>query len=85
MNVDEIFYQDANIESMACSVTLLFTEECHREAWLKRNGLFRGEYGVERKSDYERRRPNTNLMYMVGVEPLSKEDANCKSRVHVDP
>ncbi len=57
----------AYIEGMACSITLVFACEAHREAWLTKMGVFEGEYGECKQRDYERRRENTNLMYSASA------------------
>lgn len=57
----------AYIDGMACSITLVFSDEGHREGWLTNMGVFEGEYGEYHQRDYERRRDNTNLMYSASA------------------
>lgn len=65
---DPVTERKANLESMAVTVTLVFSDEAHREAWLTREGLFDGPDGKFRRLDYESRKGNTNLTFIVGVE-----------------
>jgi len=58
--------------NMAVTVTMVFSDESHREAWLIQQGIIPKE-GVmpddrrlARISDYLRRRENTDLQYLVG-------------------
>ena len=57
------------LAGMAVTVTLVFADESHREAWLERAGLFAREVNG---ADYERRKRNTNLVYLVGPVPAAK-------------
>jgi len=55
------------------AVTLMFSDEAHREAWLAKNGFFehKDPRRVEaKKLDYQRRRGNQNLFYVAG--PVDK-------------
>jgi hypothetical protein len=74
------------ISGMAVTVTLVFADESHRQAWLEEQGILArelppkngegqfllGEMDRERRApvlrriDYERRKENTDLQYMVG-------------------
>lgn len=60
---------DAHIEGMAVSVTLVFACEAHREAWLERTGWLGDEAA---KADYEKRQDHTDLMFYVG--PVKASD-----------
>lgn len=57
-----------NLDGMAVTVTLVFSDEAHREAWLRREGLFDGPRGGAQRQDYEHRRSNTNLTYLIAPE-----------------
>ena len=65
MSEKKIPLDSANVSGMAVTVTLVFSDESHREAWLRRTGVLEKE---TRNLDYERRKGNTNLIYTVGVE-----------------
>lgn len=56
----------ANVRGMAVSLTLLFSDEAHREAWMRRNGII----GVSpaRDADYELRCGESQLLYTIGAE-----------------
>jgi hypothetical protein len=74
------------VVGMAVTVTLVFADESHREAWLLEQGIVpacslppkngQNEYvmpadyeerrDIARRIDYERRRENTDLSYVVG-------------------
>ncbi len=74
------------ISGMAVTVTLVFADESHRQAWLEEQGIVArecppknaaGEFvlgdmdrerrtPILRRIDYERRKENTDLQYMVG-------------------
>ena len=62
----------ANSSGMAVAVTLVFSDESHREAWLKRVGVLSTD---ERRDDYERRAGNANLYFTVASEPPSQESS----------
>ncbi len=67
--------------SMGVSVTLVFADEAHREAWLVREGFvpppcFQSDKQPDgtwvtvtpqgRRADYDRRKHNQTLIYVVG-------------------
>jgi hypothetical protein len=58
---------DVGIDGMAVSITLVFSDEAHREAWLENSGWL-DKPGA--RTDYNRRKSNTNLMY--GIGPIAK-------------
>ena len=60
----------ANVRSMAVTLTLVFSDESHREAWMRRMGILDIP---GRRSDYEARRSNTDLTYLVGAEQPHRE------------
>lgn len=60
--------------NMAVMVTLVFSDEAHREAWLIGSGFIKsplGKYSYSsldtRRVDYDRRKNSQNLIYVVGA------------------
>ncbi len=54
----------------ATSITLLFSDSCHREAFLKMNGFLDNDGQL---LDYERRKSNTDLKYLApGIDDSEK-------------
>lgn len=56
----------ANVSGMAVTLTLVFSDESHRHAWMRRNGILGVRPGSD--ADYDIRKHNTNLVYTVGPE-----------------
>jgi len=70
---------------MAVTVTLVFSDEAHREAWLEEQGTIPtlhaldivdaktrdGQRTIARRGDYEQRKGGPDLIYIVG--PIAKE------------
>jgi hypothetical protein len=70
---------------MAVTVTLVFSDESHREAWLEEQGIVpglsaldavdaksrEGQRFIARRADYEQRKGGPDLLYIVG--PIVKE------------
>jgi hypothetical protein len=70
---------------MAVTVTLVFSDEAHREAWLEEQGAIPtlraldvvdantrdGQRMIAIRGDYERRKGGPDLIYTVG--PIAKE------------
>jgi hypothetical protein len=52
---------------MATTVTLVFSDETHRGAWLRKHVLNSGEFPDAMKSDYNHRHQSQNLIYTVGA------------------
>jgi hypothetical protein len=60
----------ANISGMAVTVTLVFSDEAHRESWLGRMGVIPEEGSF--LDDYEHRKRAQNLLYIVA--PIGPAD-----------
>jgi hypothetical protein len=60
----------ANIRSMAVTVTLVFSDEAHRESWLRRLEVISEDAPF--LSDYEKRKGAQNLLYIV--DPIGPGD-----------
>lgn len=56
----------ANISGMAVTATLVFSDEGHRESWLRRMGVIEGT-DADFIADYENRKRAQDLVYIVGA------------------
>lgn len=79
----------ANISGMAVTATLVFSDEAHREMWLRRMDVIQDESFL---SDYENRKKGQDLVYIVG--PIGPGDfdqehnatgTNCDYGAHLGP
>lgn len=61
----------ANISSMAVTITLVFSDESHREMWLRRMEVI-SEPRVGHFNDYGNRKGSQNLLYIV--DPIGPGD-----------
>jgi hypothetical protein len=52
----------------AVTVTLIFSDECHREAWMLRQGMLESE---PMRLDYYRVQQSTDIPFIIGVEGAS--------------
>lgn len=75
-----------NTTKMAVTVTLVFSDEVHREAWLEQQNVIPtlhaldevdpntrdGQHAIAKRGDYEQRK-GANLVYIMG--PIAKAHA----------